>query len=52
MKPRNLSFKVIEGGAGLHRQPLVPEAPDAAPRGFVIGVLLGCFAIALALAGI
>jgi hypothetical protein len=36
-----LSFRVIEGGRSLHRQPLIPVEPDPMPaRGIVIGLAL------------
>jgi hypothetical protein len=36
-----LSFRVIESGRSLHRQPLVPVEPEPMPaRGIVIGLAL------------
>lgn len=41
MSGRQMSFRVIEGGRSLHRQPLVPVEPEPMPsRGIVIGLAL------------
>lgn len=46
-KPGGVSFRVVEGGQGLHRQPLVPHQPTGRGLGFAIMLSLTLWALAI-----